>query len=46
MNDLKYKLYQQDGTFQHMTCKDTPSNRKAIKWVRIHDRYTKGDSNE
>ena len=40
MTVLYYKLYQQDGTFQKMICKDTSDNRKFTEWVRIHDRYT------
>ena len=38
--EIHYKLYQQDGTFQHMRCKDTLSNHLYVSWMQIHDRYT------
>lgn len=34
-----YKIYQQDGTMQEMTCKDTPDNRLYVSWIKAHDRY-------
>lgn len=36
---VHYRLYQQDGTMQPMSCADTPSNRLFVSWVQIHDRY-------
>jgi len=32
-----YKIRQQDGSFQDMTVKDTPSMRRFVEWVQIHD---------
>lgn len=37
---INYKIYQQDGSMQAMTCRDTLSNRNFVEWVQIHDRYT------
>lgn len=37
---IHYRLYQQDGSLQPMTVKDTYSNRLLISWIQIHDRYT------
>ena len=37
---IHYKLYQQDGSFQPTSCKDTTSNRLFVSWVQAHDRYT------
>ena len=34
---IHYFLYQQDGSKQPMTCRDTPSNRLAVAWMQIHD---------
>lgn len=36
---LRYRLYDQDGKFVWLTCKDTPDMRRFVEWVRIHDRY-------
>lgn len=35
---IRYKLYQQDGSMQEMTCPDTQSNRLFVSWVQAHDR--------
>jgi hypothetical protein len=35
---IHYGLYQQDGTMQAMTCRDTTSNRMFVSWVKQHDR--------
>ncbi len=35
---IYYKLYQQDGSFQQMTCADTYDNRMNVSWMQIHDR--------
>lgn len=35
---IHYRLYQQDGTSQPMTCADTVENRNFVSWVQIHDR--------
>ncbi len=35
---IHYRLYQQDGSFQAMTAKDTLHNRRFVSWVQIHDR--------
>lgn len=37
---IHYRLYQQDGSMQPMTVRDTYSNRLFVSWVQIHDRYT------
>lgn len=37
---IHYKIYQQDGSMQPMTCRDTTSNRVFISWLQSHDRYT------
>jgi len=37
---IHYRLYQQDGSMQDMTCRDTPDNRMFVSWVQMHDRYT------
>jgi hypothetical protein len=34
---IYYKIRQQDGTFQTMTCKDTMDGRMFVQWVQIHD---------
>ena len=34
---IHYKIRQQDGSFQAMSCKDTVSNRLFVQWVPIHD---------
>jgi hypothetical protein len=34
---IHYKIRQQDGTFQDMTCRDTPSMRHFVEYVQIHD---------
>lgn len=35
---IHYRLYQQDGRMQAMTCADTPDNRAFVSWVQAHDR--------
>jgi len=40
---IHYALYQQDGSMQEMTCKDTTHNRQFVAWVKIHDRHTVGE---
>lgn len=35
---IHYRLYQQDGSQQPMTCSDTPDHRRFVSWVQIHDR--------
>lgn len=37
---IHYRLYQQDGSMQAMTCPDTPSNRLFVSWVQGHDRMS------
>jgi hypothetical protein len=37
---IHYRIYQQDGTLQPMTIRDTHSNRLFVSWVQVHDRYT------
>jgi hypothetical protein len=32
-----YKIRQQDGSFVEMTVRDTPSMRRFVSWVQIHD---------
>jgi len=34
---IHYKIRQQDGMFQKMTCADTTSNRLFVQWVQVHD---------
>lgn len=34
---IHYKIRQQDDTFVDMTIRDTPSNRRFVTWVQIHD---------
>jgi hypothetical protein len=36
---IHYRIYQQDGTIQAMTCADTVENRNFVSWVQIHDRF-------
>lgn len=38
--NILYQIYGQDGILVDMKCKDTPSNRHFVLWVRQHDRYT------
>jgi len=38
--DIHFKLYQQDGSLQSVTCQDTPSKRQLVAWIQVHDRYT------
>jgi len=40
---IHYRLYQQDGSMQEMTCPDTRSNRLFVSWVQAHDRHTPKD---
>lgn len=40
--EIHYGIYQQDGSMQPMSCKDTPSNRLYVSWIQAHDRYTPG----
>lgn len=42
---IHYRLYQQDGSMQPMTCKNTLENRRLVSWMQHHDRYT-GVANE
>lgn len=35
---IHYRLYQQDGSMQVMSCADTRSNRLFVSWVQAHDR--------
>lgn len=35
---IHYRLYQQDGSLQPMTCKDTFENRLFVSWVQKFDR--------
>lgn len=37
---IHYRIRQQDGTFQPMTCADTLSNRLFVSWVQIYDGYS------
>ena len=37
---IHYRLYQQDGTLEPMTCADTKENRMFVEWVQMRDRYT------
>lgn len=37
---IHYRLYQQDGTMQPMTCRDTFDARLFVSWVQKFDRYT------
>lgn len=39
---IHYRLYQQDGGSQPMTCPDTIENRNFVSWVQIHDRAVGG----
>ena len=34
---IDYFLYQQDGSKQQMSCRDTPANRFCVAWFQIHD---------
>jgi hypothetical protein len=34
---IHYRIRQQDGSFQTMSCADTQSNRLFVSWVQIHD---------
>lgn len=34
---IEYFLYQQDGTKQPMSCRDTRSNRIFVSWMQIYD---------
>lgn len=43
---IHYRLYQQDGTMQPMTCKNTLSNRMFVDWVQIHDSYVDSAQNQ
>jgi hypothetical protein len=43
---IHYFLYQQDGTKQPMTCRDTRANRMCIAWMQIHDSPFTGNSPE
>jgi hypothetical protein len=37
---LHYRLYDQDGKFISMSCKDTLENRRFVEWTRMFDRYS------
>ena len=43
---IHYFLYQQDGSKQPMTCRDTPANRLNVAWMQIHDSPLTGTSVE
>lgn len=43
---IHYFLYQQDGSKQPMSCKDTPANRIYVAWMQIHDSPLTGRSVE
>lgn len=43
---IHYFLYQQDGSKQPMTCRDTQSNRLFVAWAQIHDSPLTGSSAE
>jgi hypothetical protein len=34
---IHYKIRQQDGSFQPMSCANTLTNRMFVSWVQIHD---------
>jgi hypothetical protein len=34
---IVYKIRQQDGSFQEMSCPDTFENRLTVQWIQIHD---------
>ena len=34
---IHYFIYQQDGSKQPMTCRDSQHNRMFVSWVQIHD---------
>ena len=37
---IHYQIYQQDGSLQPMTVRDSYEMRLFVSWVQIHDRYT------
>lgn len=37
---IHYAIYQQDGSLQPMTVRDSFEMRLFVEWVQIHDRYT------
>jgi len=41
---IHYRIYQQDGTPQEMTCADTSHNRQFVSWVQAYDRWPNGIS--
>lgn len=43
---IYYFLYQQDGSKQQMSCKDTTTNRLNVAWMQIHDSPLTGTSVE
>lgn len=43
---IHYAIYQQDGSLQPMTVRDSFEMRLFVEWVKIHDRYTIGVVNE
>lgn len=43
---IHYFLYQQDGSKQPMSCRDTQANRMAVAWMQIHDSPLTGRSVE
>jgi len=43
---IHYFLYQQDGTRQPMSCRDTAPNRIIVAWMQIHDSPLTGRSVE
>lgn len=36
---IHYRIQQQDGSMQPMTCRDTPSNRLFVSWLQVHDGF-------
>jgi hypothetical protein len=34
---IAFKIRQQDGSFQDMSCPDTLDNRLLVQWMQIHD---------
>jgi hypothetical protein len=34
---IAFKIRQQDGSFQEMSCRDTIDNRLLVQWIQVHD---------
>jgi hypothetical protein len=43
---IRYALYQQDGSMQPMTVRDSYEMRLFISWVQQHDRYTPDEATQ